>query len=297
VDESGIEENSLTFASYGERCRGVRPNYGYTGKEEDPSGLSYFGARYYDTELARWVSKDPKYLADTNERISEPLARNLYAYGMNNPERFVDPDGLDPVDQELPRELGKRMYLNMTPNERERQRKDEMLNCSTRAARVLRMLGHKSSSSMNGWDMFKRLTGETRDNPWEMPRFTLKKESFFMNVRPGGLRRGAWQPERRVELLRKYTEFVRSFPEGTIFQFEFEHGTGHTGVAVKQGGRLWEVRTRHHREEGYYEPSGKNLSMSLGFDLRHTEGFQFGLVRVGRFVDPTDSQSEITSTR
>jgi len=55
--------------------------YGFTGKEKDESGLHYFGARYYDSDLGRFTSVDP--VAE-----NEP-----YSYVGNNPMMFVDPDG------------------------------------------------------------------------------------------------------------------------------------------------------------------------------------------------------------
>ncbi len=61
--------------------------HSFTGKERDSeTGLSYFGARYYDSDiLTGWLSVDP--LADKYPNISP------YAYCAWNPVRLVDPDG------------------------------------------------------------------------------------------------------------------------------------------------------------------------------------------------------------
>ena len=58
-----------------------------TGKERDSeTGLSYFGVRYYDSDLMTgWLSVDP--MADKYPNISP------YAYCAWNPIRLVDPDG------------------------------------------------------------------------------------------------------------------------------------------------------------------------------------------------------------
>jgi RHS repeat-associated protein len=38
---------------------GSSKDYFFTGKEKDASGLYYFGARYYDPEVGRFISEDP----------------------------------------------------------------------------------------------------------------------------------------------------------------------------------------------------------------------------------------------
>ena len=71
-------------------CQHVSDNHDYptsTGKERDSeTGFSYFGARYYDSDLMTgWLSVDP--LADKYPNLSP------YAYCAWNPIRLVDPDG------------------------------------------------------------------------------------------------------------------------------------------------------------------------------------------------------------
>ena len=70
-----------------------------TGKERDSeTGFSYFGARYYDSDiLTGWLSVDP--MADKYPNISP------YAYCGWNPVKLVDPDGRDwyiPEGQNIP---------------------------------------------------------------------------------------------------------------------------------------------------------------------------------------------------
>ena len=61
----------------------------FTGKERDSeTGFSYFGARYYDSDLMTgWLSVDP--MADKYPSLSP------YNYCAWNPIRLVDPDGED----------------------------------------------------------------------------------------------------------------------------------------------------------------------------------------------------------
>jgi RHS repeat-associated protein len=62
----------------------------FAGKERDAeTGLDYFGARYYSSVHGRFTSPD---LADPS--LTNPQTFNRYRYGLNNPLRYIDPDGL-----------------------------------------------------------------------------------------------------------------------------------------------------------------------------------------------------------
>ncbi len=64
----------------------------FTGKERDTeSGLDYFGARYFSPQQGRFTSPDPLL---NSGRPWLPQSWNRYAYALNNPLKYVDPDGL-----------------------------------------------------------------------------------------------------------------------------------------------------------------------------------------------------------
>ena len=56
----------------------------WQGKQQDPTGLIWLGARYYDPPFGRFLSADP---------VSYPISLNLYSYANGDPINFRDPDG------------------------------------------------------------------------------------------------------------------------------------------------------------------------------------------------------------
>ena len=72
-------------------------HYLFTEKEKDETGLYYYGARYYDPDLGRFLTRDP-YIG----KLVKPQSLNQYTYCYNNPLLFVDPDGRDPLHYEGP---------------------------------------------------------------------------------------------------------------------------------------------------------------------------------------------------
>ncbi|WP_238527394.1 RHS repeat-associated core domain-containing protein [Methylomonas methanica] len=75
------------FDAFGSKIGGANsiPQYGYTGREPDVSGLIYYRARYYDPNQTRFTQRDPLGYTD---------GVNPYLYVHNNPINFNDPKGL-----------------------------------------------------------------------------------------------------------------------------------------------------------------------------------------------------------
>ncbi len=63
---------------------GTIPQYSFTGREFDNTGLMYYRARYYDPTIGRFTQRDPKGYID---------GINRYAYAINNPVNYTDPRG------------------------------------------------------------------------------------------------------------------------------------------------------------------------------------------------------------
>ena len=69
----------------------VRWTFTFSAKERDAeTGLTYFGARYYSSDLSIWLSVDP--MSDKYPSLSP------YVYCANNPVKLVDPNGMEVIN-------------------------------------------------------------------------------------------------------------------------------------------------------------------------------------------------------
>ncbi len=85
----------------------IENNRRFLGKEiDEATGLIYMGSRYLDPKTGRFIQPDPVGLVDpatgkvNQEMLLNPQRQNRYVYGLNNPYRYVDPDGKVPKDIE-----------------------------------------------------------------------------------------------------------------------------------------------------------------------------------------------------
>ena len=89
--------NPMDYTPFGQVFSGATNDpYFFTGKERDiESGLDYFGARYYGSNMGRWMSPDwaDKPEAVPYSTLGNPQSLNLYGYVLNNPMSNADPDG------------------------------------------------------------------------------------------------------------------------------------------------------------------------------------------------------------
>ncbi len=83
---------STMYYPYGERLKSegdLGTDKLFTGQRLDNTGLYYYGARYYDASIGRFISPDV-----IVQNPGNPQNLNRYSYVLNNPLKYVDPSGL-----------------------------------------------------------------------------------------------------------------------------------------------------------------------------------------------------------
>jgi RHS repeat-associated protein len=96
TDESGNVVKGKKYEAFGNIVweEGIHEdNREFTGKEKDPTGFHYFGARRYYGNIGRFLSPDPHTVSPGNIRLNDPQSSNPYVYSRNNPVTLYDPDG------------------------------------------------------------------------------------------------------------------------------------------------------------------------------------------------------------
>ncbi len=91
TDKDGNLTQYCEYTPYGGLARneGVDvAKHKFTGKELDNTGLYFYGARYYDPEIGRFITADTIVQDPFN-----PQTFNRYSYCGNNPINYVDPSG------------------------------------------------------------------------------------------------------------------------------------------------------------------------------------------------------------
>lgn len=93
TDAAGNLVSRTRYEPYGLTAAGATPTIGFTGHVNDAdTGLVYMQQRYYDPVAGRFLSIDPV-TTDANTGGSF----NRYAYSNNNPYKYIDPDGRNPL--------------------------------------------------------------------------------------------------------------------------------------------------------------------------------------------------------
>ena len=99
TDETGAIVELIDYYPFGTPRLNENPgdyenDYKFTGKElDEDTDLYYYGARYYDAKIGRFVAIDPVALKNPTKVLSDPQQLNTYSYTRNNPLKYVDPEG------------------------------------------------------------------------------------------------------------------------------------------------------------------------------------------------------------
>ncbi len=89
IDNSQNVVATYTYDPFGvlmKKTGTINQSYMFSTKEYDPdTGLSYYGYRFYNPSIGKWITRDP---------IEEAGGLNLYGFVYNNPVNWVDLLGL-----------------------------------------------------------------------------------------------------------------------------------------------------------------------------------------------------------
>jgi RHS repeat-associated protein len=91
TDQNGAQAGLTEFRPYGTVSKSsgaYNPKFKFTGKELDNTGFYFYGARYYDAQLGRFITPDTIIQAPY-----DPQSLNRYSYCRNNPLIYTDPTG------------------------------------------------------------------------------------------------------------------------------------------------------------------------------------------------------------
>jgi len=92
TDESGGVVWSADYDTFGDAVNEQGDNdLKYNSKEEDKTGLLYYGARYYNPETGRFITADT-----VKGNLIDSQSQNRYVYVKNNPLKYIDPTGNAP---------------------------------------------------------------------------------------------------------------------------------------------------------------------------------------------------------
>lgn len=94
TNATGTKVEETKYDPWGEvKSGGTKTKFQYTGQEKDiESGLNYYNFRYYNSHIRRFSQPD-----DIIPNPYDPQSLNRYSYVNNNPLRYTDPSGHNPM--------------------------------------------------------------------------------------------------------------------------------------------------------------------------------------------------------
>jgi RHS repeat-associated protein len=91
LDGTGALTKSFRYAAYGaiaQSAGGSPTLLGFGGELVDTTGLTYLRARWYDSQVGRFLTRDP-----IPGAVVAPATLNVYGYVAGNPVNRQDPSG------------------------------------------------------------------------------------------------------------------------------------------------------------------------------------------------------------
>ncbi len=151
MDSQGNLQSYLAFYPYGNTAVSFGQTsdqaYNYSGKEQDKSGLYYYGYRSYLPDNFRWMSPDPLGLGGGGT--------NLFVYVNNNPTSFTDYDGRYIVakDHRVFEMLSKSFQdgiIPLSPISRDKQKKNRII-VDQNGLSMWNMMGGSQNKKLQQW--------------------------------------------------------------------------------------------------------------------------------------------------
>jgi len=161
---SGNLVEETTYYPFGSVFEGGNSRYTYTGKEIDSTGLSYYGARYYSADILRRFTQADTLILD----IYNPQALNRYSYVLNNPYKYTDPSGNEPIKSEL---IGVNKIISQI-------KQIEANNPNLNARQVLNVYASNYKSPSNS-------QGSAKGFIWTSEKGFIDTQHFFVNAKYG----------------------------------------------------------------------------------------------------------------
>jgi RHS repeat-associated protein len=134
TSETGATVARIRYKPFGEHINTTEERYTYNGKELDNSGLYYYGARYYDANTGRFITRDA-----IKGEIKNPQSLNSYSYCLNNPTRYADPTGLNAED--TVRDIFEHL-LKLSPEDLEPELEELLEQAKGNLVKLLEILGN-----------------------------------------------------------------------------------------------------------------------------------------------------------
>jgi RHS repeat-associated protein len=113
TDESGNVVKEKKYEAFGNLiwAEGTHDdNREFTGKEKEPTGFHYFGARRYYGNIGRFLAPDPHTLMPEDLFLTGPQSLNPYVYSTNDPINRIDLGGLTDYSINVVRDYVGYMY-------------------------------------------------------------------------------------------------------------------------------------------------------------------------------------------